>query len=121
MLLRKLQEFYQNTYKHKSFRDMLNITRVLIMLFDTLIIAFFTNIYLTGLMSEKTFIILMVLSTIYLYIFTFKHVYLEYHKYATTKAVVLNLKKLTFYLIIEAIIFSLILIYAYFYIKSIYV
>lgn len=119
MIHKKLIELYQKTYKHKSFRDMMFITRVFVLLMDTLLVAFFANLYISGIINEAILIVLMILTTIFFYIFIFKYVYHQHHHYSEKKFQ-LNLNKFNIYLIIEAILFSSILIYVYFYIKSIY-
>lgn len=112
--------FYQNTYHQKSFRDILNFTRLLVAFIDTLTIAFLVNLFLSGYISEGLFIVFVVVCTTIFYYLSFKYVHMEYNKYHN-QLTKFNLKYVYHYIYIEAIVLSLMLIKLYNYIKSFYV
>lgn len=114
------KSIYQNTYQSKNFRDILNLTRLLIAFIDTLIIAFLVNLFLSGYLSEGLFIIIVVICITISYYLCFKYVYKQYNQYHNNR-VKLNLKYVYHYLYIEVIVLSLLLIQLYNYIKSFYV
>ncbi len=118
-IVKIVKNIYQNTYKSKKFRDLLNLTRLLMMFINSLIIAFFANIYISQYITEYTFIFVMITSTVVSYYLSFSYIYKQYPYNKNNEN--LNLKYIYHYLYIEAIILSLIIIKVYFYIKSIYI
>lgn len=92
----------------------MNMTRFLTFFFVTLLIAFFANLYIVSVINEFLFIMLIIISTISSYVFCFKFSLLKSNyqlKYKTT----------FIYLCTEAIIVTIMIIWIYFYIKSIYI
>jgi len=113
------KNLYQNTYQNKYFRHTLNLTRLLVLFIDSLIIALLVNLYITGIMSERLLIGLIIIGTIISYNIGFKYVYKQYMNYK--KTVNLNLKYVYYYFYVEAFILSYIIIKIYEQIKSLYV
>ncbi len=112
---------YQNTYQNKSFRDILNYCRIIVLSIDTLLIAFFVNLYISAVIYEFVFITLVIFSTLLSYFLSFLYVYKQYLIYHPIIEVKLNLKAVYIYLFIETLILSILLIYLYLYVKSFYV
>lgn len=120
--MNKIKQFlinlYNNTYKLKSFRDILWFTRLVMFLMLSLIIAFITNLYICILITQDVYIITLVISCIFTYFLAYKIVAREYQNY---KKVYIKNKYPLIYIAIESIVVAILFVFLFLYIQSKYI
>jgi len=111
----KISEFYEHTFKQKSFRDILWLVVIFII---SLLIAFLTNLYIYTFMNQTVFIIAIIVTCLMSYYLSYRIVEKEYRLLRNIR---LTTNKYTYiYLLLEASFLAVIFIILLLIIQSYY-
>lgn len=117
-IMAKISEFYEHTFKQKSFRDILWYVRLVVIFIISLLIAFLTNLYIYTFMNQTVFIIAIIVTCLMSYYLSYRIVEKEYRLLRNIR---LTTNKYTYiYLLLEASFLAVIFIILLLIIQSYY-